>query len=78
MDYRILVAITIFSGIIFFIIKDLNITLSIKISIFIMISGFFSILIIVGVNGENMLDFLYFMSKFLIRDKVYVYRKIEE
>lgn len=50
----------------------------VKVTIFIITVGFLAILLIVGVNGENMLDFLWFMLKYLIRERTYVYRKTEE
>ena len=76
-DYKIIITIVAFSSLTFFILKNLEINLTIKVTVFILVVGFFSIFIIVGINGENMLDFLWFMGKFLIKEKVYVYRKIE-
>ena len=50
----------------------------VKVTIFIITVGFLAILLIVGVNGESMLDFLWFMFKYFIRERTYVYRKTEE
>jgi len=77
-DYRTLGVILLFSIVIFFILKNFEIELVFKVSIFIMVVGFFSILILVGINGENMLDFLYFMIKYAVNEKVYVYRKVSD
>lgn len=77
-EYKVLVAIAVIGVITFFTLKYLELELSYKIVIFVVITGFFAVLILVGVNGENMLDFSYFMFKFLIRERVYVYRKTEE
>ena len=77
-DYKTLTVIGIFSGIMFFILKNITADITIKISLFIIVVGFFSILILVGVNGENMLEFLYFVGKYLINEKIYLYRKTEE
>jgi len=77
-DYRTLGVILLFSLAVFFILKNIEIELVFRVSIFIMVVGFFSILILVGINGENMLDFLYFILKYAVNEKVYVYRKSEE
>jgi len=77
-DYKTLVVLVIFSTLTFFILKNIAVGIGVKVTIFIMVVGFFSILMLVGVNGENMLDFLVFVCKYLIREKVYVYRKVEE
>ena len=76
--YKIIVAIFMFSFIVFCVLKNIGISLVTKVTVFIVIVGFFSILIIVGVNGENMLDFLWFMTKYLIKERVYVYRKTDD
>lgn len=76
-DYKIIVAIAVFSLLVLGVLKNVEISLTAKVIIFILFVGFFSIFIIVGVNGENMLDFLWFMTKYLVREKIYVYRKTE-
>lgn len=77
-DYKIIATIAILAFIMFYILKNIEISLTIKVTIFILVIGFFSILLIVGVNGENMLDFLFYIIKFLMKEKVYLYRKEEE
>ena len=77
-DYKVVVAILVLAFFVFIILKNIGISLIVKVTLFIVIVGFFSILIAIGVNGENMLDFLWFMIKYLMKEKVYVYRKIEE
>lgn len=77
-DYKTLTVIGIISVVCWLLLKKFELKLTVKIGVFITIVGFFSILILIGVNGENMLDFLYFMGKYLIHEKVYVYRKDEE
>ncbi len=77
-DYKTLAAIACLAILTFFILKGLEMKVAVKVSIFIIIVGFFTILILVGVNGENMLDFLYFIIKYLINEKIYVYRKTDD
>ena len=77
-DYRTLGLIIFLGFIVFSVLKNIEIGMVIKVSVFITVVGFFSVLILVGVNGENMLDFLYFVMKYFIREKVYVYRKTED
>jgi len=77
-DYKVVVAILVFAFFVFVILKNIGMSLISKVTLFIVIVGFFSILIAIGVNGENMLDFLWFMIKYFIKEKVYVYRKIED
>ena len=77
-EYKSLGVIAILSLLIFLVLKNIKLSLIISVSIFIAVVGFFSILILVGVNGENMIDFIYFIGKFSINEKVYVYRKTEE
>ena len=74
-DYKCVVVIFVFAFLIFSILKDLELNITVKVSVFIVVVGFFSVFILIGVNGENMLSFLYFMLKYLLKEKVYVYRK---
>ena len=73
-DYKVLVVCGIFLAIIFFIVKNLSVTLFSKIVTFIVVAGCPTIFILIGINGENMVDFIYFIFKFFIKCKVYVYR----
>lgn len=75
-DYKILITIAIFAFIMFSILKNTNMSLIVDVTIFIVVVGFFSIFLVVGVNGENMLDFLWYMVRYFIRERVYVYRKL--
>lgn len=77
-DYKVVIFIAILSGVVLFLIKDINISISWKIFIFILFVIFPSIFVLVGVNGENMIDFLYFIIKYLLKEKVFVYMKEEE
>lgn len=77
-EYKVVFVISIFWMVVFFFIRNIKIELLPKVVLFITICGFFTVLILVGVNGENMVDFIYFMMKFFMREKVYVYRKTEE
>lgn len=77
-DYKVVIFISILSSIVLFLIKDLSVNISLKIFIFILLVGFPSVFVLVGINGENMIDFLYFIIKYLLRGKVFVYMKEEE
>lgn len=77
-DYKVVIFIVILSAIILFIIKNININISLKIFIFIFFVGVPSIFVLVGINGENMIDFLYFIIKYLLKGKVFVYMTEEE
>lgn len=76
-DYKTLFVIILLSVGEFLLLRNLSLSIQIKIGIFIVTVGFVSILILVGVNGENMLEFFGFLIKFLVKEKVYLYRKEE-
>lgn len=61
--------------IIFFILKILNITFIIKISIFIIICLPFLLISILGLNNENLLYVLSYLFKYLKSKKLYLYTK---
>ena len=77
-DYKVLGVIGAMAIIVFGVLNKINLSLIIKVCVFITIVGCFSIFVIVGVNGENMVDFLYFVGKYVAKEKVYVYRKVDE
>ena len=77
-DYKTLGVIGVVGFVTFSILRRIEIGIAVRVSIFIIAVGFFSILMLIGVNGESMLDFLYFIMKYLMKEKVYVYRKTEE
>ena len=77
-DYKLLIIIGIICVIVFYTLKYIEVNIKIKICLFIVLAGFPSIFILIGVNGENMADFIKYMFKFLIREKVYLYRKTED
>ena len=77
-EYRVLVVLIAFGVGNFWLLKTIDIDMVLKVIFFVTIMIFLSILILVGINGENMLDFLCFVFKFVMRNKVYVYRKTEE
>lgn len=77
-DYKTLILIGFLAFITFLILKNLDISITVRISIFVVTVGFFSILMLVGVNGESMLAFICFVIKYLVNEKVYVYRKTED
>ena len=77
-EYRTLIVLGVIGAILFLILKGVEINLIAKVSIFVSIILFFGVVILIGVNGENMLDFMYFAIKFLANSRVYVYRKFDD
>lgn len=77
-DYRALVLIGVTAFIIFSLLKLIDLNLKVKVCIFIIFCGMPVILLLIGINGENMVDFLKYVFRFLVKDKVYVYRKSED
>lgn len=77
-DYKLLVVIVVIGFITFYTLKYIEINMKLKVCLFIVLAGFPSIIILIGVNGENMVDFIKYIFKFLIKPRVYVYRKTEE
>ena len=77
-DYKVLIVICVIGGVIFYILKNIKIDIIYKIVLFIFLAGIPIIFILVGANGENMIDFMYFVLKYFIKDRVYVYKKVEE
>lgn len=77
-DYRVLGFIALLGVSSYFLVRNLPIKILDKIIICIILVGIPSIFMLVGVNGENMLDFIYFIFKYSVKNKVYVYKKVEE
>lgn len=77
-DYKVMIFIVILAGINFYILKSLQIAISLKVFLFIFLVGGPSIFILVGINGENMIDFMYFILKYFMRGRIFVYMKEEE
>jgi len=77
-DYKVLITSVIIGGTVFYILKNIKIDIIYKIILFIAFAGIPIIFILVGANGENMIDFMYFVLKYFIKDRVYVYKKVEE
>lgn len=74
-DYKTAIFNLIYGTILFLICKILNIGINIKIYLF--VSLYFPVLLftVFGLNGENILDVLKYLIKFLINQKVYLYSK---
>lgn len=77
-EYRLIIIIGIICSIVFYTLKYVFLNIKLKVCLFIVFAGLPSIFILIGVNGENMVDFIRYIFKFLIKEKVYVYRKTEE
>lgn len=74
-DYRALILIGIIAFTLFSVLRYPEINLKVKVCIFIVFTGIPVILLLIGINGENMMDIVKYMFKYLIKDKIYVYRK---
>ena len=77
-DYKLLIIIGIIACIVFNTLKYISLDIKLKVCLFIVFSAFPAIFILIGVNGENMADFIKYIFKFLINERVYVYRKTED
>ncbi len=74
-EYSALILDLIWGGIVFFIINIVLKSLSQKIFTFIILFLPIFIFSIVGVHGENLLYFMKYMTKYMIKQKIYFYDK---
>ena len=74
-DYQTAIFNVIWAGLIFFIINELFNNLNIKIFLFIIFVFPVLIFSIVGINGEDMINVIIYMSKFIIKPKLLFYNK---
>ena len=74
-EYSAAIVDLIWGGIVFFIINFLFKSLSSKIFSFIILVFPVLIFSVVGVNGENLINFLIYMTKYFFKQKLYFYDK---
>lgn len=74
-DYQTAILNTIWAGLIFLIVNLIFTTLNLKIFTFIVLVFPMLIFSIVGINGENLISVIIYMSKFIIKPKLLFYRK---
>ena len=74
-DYKNGLLIAIWSGFIFLIVNFIFKNLTIKIFLFIIFVLPIAIFSVVGINGDNIIDTWFYMSKFILRQKVLFYSK---
>lgn len=74
-DYKNGLVIAIWSGLIFLVINFFLKSINIKIFLFIILVFPIVIFSVVGVNGESIIDMSIYMSKFILRQKIYFYSK---
>lgn len=74
-DYQTAILNLIWAGLIFFIINVLFNNLNVKIFLFITLVFPLLIFSIVGINGENVINVIIYMSKFIIKPKLLFYTK---
>lgn len=75
-DYSTAMLNIIWYSIILFLLSLLSINLKIKIFLFILLCFPLLIFSIVGFNGENILDIIKYMFRYIIRPKIYVFKKL--
>lgn len=74
-DYQSAILNVIWGGLVFIIINNVFISLNIKIFLFIVLTFPIIIFSIVGINGENIINVIIYMSKFIIKQKLLLYNK---
>ena len=74
-DYKNGILIAIWSGLIFLLVNLIFRSLNIKIFLFIIFVLPIAIFSVVGINGENIIDTTFYMSKFILRQKILFYSK---
>ena len=74
-DYQSAILNVVWGGIVFLILNFLFTTLKLKIFLFIVFVFPVFIFSIVGINGENIINVIIYMSKFIIRPKLIFYSK---
>lgn len=75
LDYQTALLNTLWGGLIFLIINFLCSSLNIKIFLFIILVFPMLIFSVIGINGENLISVIIYMSKFIIKPKLLFYRK---
>lgn len=75
MDYQTAIINLIWGGIVFLIINTIFKNLTLKICLFIIAMFPMLIFSIVGINGENLISVVIYMSKFIIKPKLLFYSK---
>ena len=74
-DYQTAILNLIWDGIVFLILNMIFRSLNIKIFIFIIFSFPMLIFSIIGINGDNLINVIIYMSKFIIKPKLLLYSK---
>ena len=75
MDYQTAIINLIWGGIVFLIVNTIFKSLSLKICLFIIAMFPMLIFSIVGINGDNLISVVIYMSKFIIKPKLLFYSK---
>ena len=76
-EYKTLIVIGGWGGILLYLLKLFSWNWVIKLYIFLLLFGVPAIFLLIGFNGENMLDIMMYIIKYLIAPKAYVYQKRE-
>ena len=76
-EYKTLSVIGVWGGIILFLLKFFSWAWLVKMYIFLFVFGIPTIFLLIGFNGENMVDVGVYLIKYLTSPKAYVYQKKE-
>ena len=77
LEYKTLIIIGIWGGLLFYLLKLFSWAWLVKLYVFFFLFGIPAIFLLVGFNGENMLDVTVYLVKYMLSSKAYVYQKTE-
>ncbi|MBP3284670.1 MAG: hypothetical protein J6M02_04145 [Clostridia bacterium] len=76
-EYKTIIVIASWGAFLFYLLKFFGWAWIVKVYVFLIFFGIPSIFLLVGFNGENMLDVVRYLVKYSVSPKEYVYRKKE-
>jgi len=77
LEYKTLIIIGIWGGVLFCLLKNFSWSWLVKLYVFLFFFGIPAIFLLVGFNGENMVDVAVYLVKYMVSPKAYVYQKGE-
>ena len=77
MEYKTMIVIGAWGGLLFYLLKLFSWSWLIKLYVFLFFFGIPAIFLLIGFNGENMVDVAVYLVKYLVSPKAYVYQKKE-
>ena len=76
-EYKTMIVIGAWGGLLFYVLKFFSCSWLVKLYVFLILFGIPAIFLLVGFNGENMVDVMGYLVKFAVSPKAYVYLKKE-